>query len=169
MTRSGGERETGRGSERGRGRERASERERKEFALCVILCCTDVVNIGIGGSDLGPRMVCEALPSYGRSAITLSLLFSLLPIIFVLWVFSVFHLISFSFHIAAISQILCAFISCRTSMGLTAGENTTHSHTTHSHNAHTTPTFSGSLFSLIPFSSSTVRSFGRSMRRRRCF
>jgi glucose-6-phosphate isomerase len=27
---------------------------------------TDVVNIGIGGSDLGPRMVCEALKSYGR-------------------------------------------------------------------------------------------------------
>mmetsp|Transcript_31898 Transcript_31898/g.49937 ORF Transcript_31898/g.49937 Transcript_31898/m.49937 type:complete len:561 (-) Transcript_31898:96-1778(-) len=27
---------------------------------------TDVVNIGIGGSDLGPRMVCEALKKYGR-------------------------------------------------------------------------------------------------------
>lgn len=26
---------------------------------------TDVVNIGIGGSDLGPRMVCEALKPYG--------------------------------------------------------------------------------------------------------
>ncbi len=27
---------------------------------------TDVVNIGIGGSDLGPAMVCEALAPYGR-------------------------------------------------------------------------------------------------------
>ena len=27
---------------------------------------TDVVNIGIGGSDLGPAMVCEALTPYGR-------------------------------------------------------------------------------------------------------
>ena len=27
-------------------------------------CITDVVNIGIGGSDLGPRMVCRALASY---------------------------------------------------------------------------------------------------------
>ncbi len=27
---------------------------------------TDVVNIGIGGSDLGPRMACEALRPYGR-------------------------------------------------------------------------------------------------------
>ncbi|XP_067937925.1 glucose-6-phosphate isomerase-like [Watersipora subatra] len=27
---------------------------------------TDVVNIGIGGSDLGPLMVCEALKSYGK-------------------------------------------------------------------------------------------------------
>src|SRR5512139_3581204 len=27
---------------------------------------TDVVNIGIGGSDLGPKMVCEALKPYGR-------------------------------------------------------------------------------------------------------
>jgi glucose-6-phosphate isomerase len=27
---------------------------------------TDVVNIGIGGSDLGPYMVCEALEPYGR-------------------------------------------------------------------------------------------------------
>jgi len=26
---------------------------------------TDVVNIGIGGSDLGPKMVCEALKPYG--------------------------------------------------------------------------------------------------------
>ena len=25
---------------------------------------TDVVNIGIGGSDLGPRMVCKALTPY---------------------------------------------------------------------------------------------------------
>ncbi|TKC87320.1 glucose-6-phosphate isomerase [Trinickia terrae] len=30
---------------------------------------TDVVNIGIGGSDLGPRMVCEALRPYGRKAL----------------------------------------------------------------------------------------------------
>ncbi len=29
---------------------------------------TDVVNIGIGGSDLGPAMVCEALSSYRRGA-----------------------------------------------------------------------------------------------------
>jgi glucose-6-phosphate isomerase len=28
---------------------------------------TDVVNIGIGGSDLGPLMACEALEAYGRS------------------------------------------------------------------------------------------------------
>lgn len=28
---------------------------------------TDIVNIGIGGSDLGPLMVCEALKSYGRA------------------------------------------------------------------------------------------------------
>ncbi|HNS51198.1 MAG TPA: glucose-6-phosphate isomerase [Anaerolineae bacterium] len=27
---------------------------------------TDVVNIGIGGSDLGPKMVCEALTPYGK-------------------------------------------------------------------------------------------------------
>ncbi|MGN6653340.1 glucose-6-phosphate isomerase, partial [Trinickia sp.] len=27
---------------------------------------TDIVNIGIGGSDLGPRMVCEALRPYGH-------------------------------------------------------------------------------------------------------
>ncbi|MGD9887713.1 MAG: glucose-6-phosphate isomerase [Halothiobacillaceae bacterium] len=27
---------------------------------------TDVVNIGVGGSDLGPKMVCEALASYAR-------------------------------------------------------------------------------------------------------
>ena len=27
---------------------------------------TDVVNIGIGGSDLGPKMVTEALKPYGR-------------------------------------------------------------------------------------------------------
>jgi glucose-6-phosphate isomerase len=27
---------------------------------------TDIVNIGIGGSDLGPKMVCEALKPYGR-------------------------------------------------------------------------------------------------------
>lgn len=27
---------------------------------------TDVVNIGIGGSDLGPYMACEALKPYGR-------------------------------------------------------------------------------------------------------
>lgn len=30
---------------------------------------TDVVNVGIGGSDLGPLMVCEALRHYGDSAI----------------------------------------------------------------------------------------------------
>ncbi len=29
---------------------------------------TDVVNIGIGGSDLGPKMICEALKPYTRSA-----------------------------------------------------------------------------------------------------
>src|SRR5512136_2701210 len=28
---------------------------------------TDIVNIGIGGSDLGPKMVTEALKPYGRS------------------------------------------------------------------------------------------------------
>ncbi|MDM7321952.1 MAG: glucose-6-phosphate isomerase [Gammaproteobacteria bacterium] len=28
---------------------------------------TDVVNLGVGGSDLGPKMVCEALASYARS------------------------------------------------------------------------------------------------------
>jgi glucose-6-phosphate isomerase len=27
---------------------------------------TDIVNIGIGGSDLGPKMVCEALKPYGK-------------------------------------------------------------------------------------------------------
>ncbi|WP_341318084.1 glucose-6-phosphate isomerase [Paraburkholderia sp. IMGN_8] len=32
---------------------------------------TDVVNIGIGGSDLGPRMVCEALKPYGSKALTM--------------------------------------------------------------------------------------------------
>ena len=32
---------------------------------------TDVVNIGIGGSDLGPLMVCEALKPFGHSAINL--------------------------------------------------------------------------------------------------
>ena len=30
------------------------------------LAMTDVVNIGIGGSDLGPKMVCEALKPYGH-------------------------------------------------------------------------------------------------------
>ena len=30
---------------------------------------TDVVNIGIGGSDLGPKMVCAALREYGHEAI----------------------------------------------------------------------------------------------------
>ncbi len=35
---------------------------------------TDVVNIGIGGSDLGPKMVCEALKPYGgRGGVTLPL------------------------------------------------------------------------------------------------
>jgi len=28
---------------------------------------TDIVNIGIGGSDLGPKMICEALKSYARA------------------------------------------------------------------------------------------------------
>lgn len=32
---------------------------------------TDIVNIGIGGSDLGPRMVCEALKPYGHEALTM--------------------------------------------------------------------------------------------------
>lgn len=32
---------------------------------------TDVVNIGIGGSDLGPRMVCEALKPYARKGLTM--------------------------------------------------------------------------------------------------
>ncbi|WP_321954067.1 glucose-6-phosphate isomerase [Paraburkholderia bannensis] len=32
---------------------------------------TDVVNIGIGGSDLGPRMVCEALKPYGHERLSL--------------------------------------------------------------------------------------------------
>jgi glucose-6-phosphate isomerase len=32
---------------------------------------TDIVNIGIGGSDLGPRMVCEALKPYGHEQLTL--------------------------------------------------------------------------------------------------
>jgi glucose-6-phosphate isomerase len=31
---------------------------------------TDVVNIGIGGSDLGPAMVCQALAPYGRDDMT---------------------------------------------------------------------------------------------------
>ncbi len=31
---------------------------------------TDVVNIGIGGSDLGPKMVCEALKPYGGRDVT---------------------------------------------------------------------------------------------------
>jgi glucose-6-phosphate isomerase len=31
----------------------------------------DVVNIGIGGSDLGPAMVCEALKPYGQQGLTL--------------------------------------------------------------------------------------------------
>ena len=30
---------------------------------------TDIVNIGIGGSDLGPLMVCEALKPYHQSSI----------------------------------------------------------------------------------------------------
>jgi len=29
----------------------------------------DVVNIGIGGSDLGPKMVCEALKPYGKKGL----------------------------------------------------------------------------------------------------
>ena len=32
---------------------------------------TDIVNIGIGGSDLGPQMVCGALPSYGHERLTM--------------------------------------------------------------------------------------------------
>jgi glucose-6-phosphate isomerase len=32
---------------------------------------TDVVNIGIGGSDLGPRMVCEALRSFAHPRLTM--------------------------------------------------------------------------------------------------
>ena len=32
---------------------------------------TDIVNIGIGGSDLGPLMVCEALKPYGHPALTM--------------------------------------------------------------------------------------------------
>ncbi len=32
---------------------------------------TDVVNIGIGGSDLGPAMVCEALKPYGQPGLTM--------------------------------------------------------------------------------------------------
>ncbi len=32
---------------------------------------TDIVNIGIGGSDLGPRMVCEALRPYGHERLTM--------------------------------------------------------------------------------------------------
>lgn len=32
---------------------------------------TDIVNIGIGGSDLGPQMVCEALPSFGHPRLTM--------------------------------------------------------------------------------------------------
>lgn len=32
---------------------------------------TDVVNIGIGGSDLGPKLVCDALKQFAHSALTL--------------------------------------------------------------------------------------------------
>jgi glucose-6-phosphate isomerase len=32
---------------------------------------TDIVNIGIGGSDLGPKMVCEALKPYGHECLTM--------------------------------------------------------------------------------------------------
>lgn len=32
---------------------------------------TDIVNIGIGGSDLGPLMVCQALKQYGHARITM--------------------------------------------------------------------------------------------------
>ena len=35
---------------------------------------TDVVNIGIGGSDLGPRMVCEALRAFARPRLTMHFL-----------------------------------------------------------------------------------------------
>ena len=32
---------------------------------------TDIVNIGIGGSDLGPRMACDALTPFGHEALTM--------------------------------------------------------------------------------------------------
>jgi glucose-6-phosphate isomerase len=32
---------------------------------------TDIVNIGIGGSDLGPKMACAALTPYGRAGLTM--------------------------------------------------------------------------------------------------
>lgn len=32
---------------------------------------TDIVNIGIGGSDLGPKMVCDALTGYGHASLTM--------------------------------------------------------------------------------------------------
>ncbi|MDR0915185.1 MAG: glucose-6-phosphate isomerase [Endomicrobium sp.] len=32
---------------------------------------TDIVNIGIGGSDLGPRMICEALQSYSKQGLNI--------------------------------------------------------------------------------------------------
>lgn len=32
---------------------------------------SDIVNIGIGGSDLGPRMVCEALTGFGHDSLTM--------------------------------------------------------------------------------------------------
>ena len=35
---------------------------------------TDVVNIGIGGSDLGPRMVCEAMRAFGHPRLTMHFL-----------------------------------------------------------------------------------------------
>lgn len=34
-------------------------------------CFTDVINIGIGGSDLGPAMACEALAAYGHARLNM--------------------------------------------------------------------------------------------------
>ncbi|MDD3575255.1 MAG: glucose-6-phosphate isomerase, partial [Halothiobacillus sp.] len=40
---------------------------------------TDVVNIGIGGSDLGPRMVCDALASHGLPGINVHFVANIAP------------------------------------------------------------------------------------------
>ena len=40
---------------------------------------TDVVNIGIGGSDLGPRMVCDALASHGLPGIRVHFVANIAP------------------------------------------------------------------------------------------